>query len=170
MVHATFTRLPAAIQARVQAALLAEFSQHPLQTAQVARIVDQAGIARGAFYKYFDDLTDAYQFVFQAALTTIHQGLPAQPSATNTAAFVASIQAFVAQTDATGYRALITMHYRYNEGFLGATPSALGTGPDAATRWAVTTLYHQTVRDILLDPSTTTARLAQLQAVLTKGV
>ena len=68
MVLATFQHLDQTKQQRVLAALVTEFSQHPLAQAQVARIVKQADIARGAFYKYFSDLTDAYQYAFKAAI------------------------------------------------------------------------------------------------------
>ena len=48
MVLATFQHLDQTKQQRVLAALVTEFSQHPLAQAQVARIVKQADIARGA--------------------------------------------------------------------------------------------------------------------------
>lgn len=53
MPSSTFTNLPSAKRERIRAALLAEFSQHSLADAQVARIIAAAQIARGAFYKYF---------------------------------------------------------------------------------------------------------------------
>ena len=62
MVKQTFFNLPDEKKQRVTTALLHEFSNHPLPDAQVARIVTEAEIARGAFYKYFDDLTDAYAY------------------------------------------------------------------------------------------------------------
>ena len=55
----TFLNLKPEKQARIYAALLTEFSAYPLAKAQVARIVKEAQIARGAFYKYFADLNDA---------------------------------------------------------------------------------------------------------------
>lgn len=57
MPSSTFTNLPDEKRQRIEAALLNEFSNHTLATAQVARIVKDAQIARGAFYKYFDNLT-----------------------------------------------------------------------------------------------------------------
>ena len=53
----TFQNLKDEKKQRVTAALLTEFSQHSLPDAEVARIIKQAGISRGAFYKYFPDLT-----------------------------------------------------------------------------------------------------------------
>jgi len=69
----TFKNLPQPKKDRITAALLTEFSTHSLAEAQVARIVTGADIARGAFYKYFADLTDAYQYLYGVALTHIHQ-------------------------------------------------------------------------------------------------
>jgi AcrR family transcriptional regulator len=162
MVLPTFEHLPEAKQARVTAALLAEFSHYPLAQAQVARIVTAADIARGAFYKYFQDLTDAYQYVFQQAMREIHSQLPQRPTTHNTAVYIDAIRQFVGAADACGYQALIVMHYRYNEGFLGVQPSRIAP----PKTWAFTTLYHQTLRDVLLAPDTLDARLAQLEAAL----
>ena len=75
MVLATFQHLDQTKQQRVLAALVTEFSQHPLAQAQVARIVKQADIARGAFYKYFSDLKDAYQYAFKAVIGRLHMGI-----------------------------------------------------------------------------------------------
>ncbi|MDT7013413.1 TetR/AcrR family transcriptional regulator [Levilactobacillus namurensis] len=76
----TFDHLTAPKRDRITAALLTEFSAHSLATAQVARIVKQADIARGAFYKYFADLTDAYQYLYGLALDQIHQAVPTSVS------------------------------------------------------------------------------------------
>lgn len=172
MVLPTFEHLDSAKQARVRAALLKEFSAHPLAEAQVARIVTDAGIARGAFYKYFSDLTDAYLYVFGQAMAAIHQGMPQRPTKGNTAAYIEALQQFVDHTQNSEYQALIHQHFCYNEGVLGSRPSSMGKGPDGAEAWAIEVLYHQTVRDIVLDPASADARIAQLEAALnvpTKG-
>ncbi|MEM5031883.1 hypothetical protein AAEZ42_05215 [Limosilactobacillus fermentum] len=49
MPSSTFTNLPDEKRQRIEAALLNEFSNHTLATAQVARIVKDAQIARGPF-------------------------------------------------------------------------------------------------------------------------
>ena len=56
MVKSTFTNLPTAKRQKIEAVLLEEFSTYPLAQAKVSHIVKKADIARGAFYKYFDDL------------------------------------------------------------------------------------------------------------------
>ncbi|WP_179395243.1 TetR/AcrR family transcriptional regulator [Lacticaseibacillus absianus] len=162
MVSTTFDHLAPQKQARIRQALLDEFSQHPLATAQVARIVAQAGIARGAFYKYFDDLTDAYRYVFGLAMQDIHAGLP-QPDGHEAAAYLAATRAFLTGVRESPYRALIRQHFRANADRLHNGPSRLGPSP---TAWAATTLCHQTIRDVLLEPDTATARLAQLATAL----
>ena len=72
MPSTTFENLNRQKKELITNALLTEFSQHSLASAQVARIVKQAGIARGAFYKYFADLTEAYQYLYQVAILEIH--------------------------------------------------------------------------------------------------
>ncbi|CAM3053531.1 hypothetical protein LEBU106379_03915 [Lentilactobacillus buchneri] len=49
MVSTTFTNLSDEKQTKIRKALLKEFTDQPLATAQVAPIVKTAGIARGAF-------------------------------------------------------------------------------------------------------------------------
>ena len=61
MPTSTFENLNHEKRQKIEQALLHEFSEHSLALAQVARIVKEAEIARGAFYKYFADLKDAYQ-------------------------------------------------------------------------------------------------------------
>ncbi|WP_225046628.1 TetR/AcrR family transcriptional regulator [Lacticaseibacillus kribbianus] len=168
MVLPTFHHLSEEKQARVRDALLNEFSQYPLAEAQVARIVKDAGIARGAFYKYFADLPDAYNYVFGVAMYEIHRTMPEMPTVDNVDAYMNSIRQFVVETDKAGYRKLIEQHYRYNEGFLGSEPTKLVDGADAPARWAITVLYHQTVRDIVLDPDSMDQRIEQLRTVLQK--
>jgi AcrR family transcriptional regulator len=68
MVKATFTRLPKEKQERIYKQMLIEFSRYPLGKAKVAHIVEGADIARGSFYKYFDDLTDAYRYTLGRVL------------------------------------------------------------------------------------------------------
>ena len=75
MVKSTFTNLPTAKRQKIEAVLLEEFSTYPLAQAKVSHIVKKADIARGAFYKYFDDLTDAYLYMYHIAIETIHTNM-----------------------------------------------------------------------------------------------
>ena len=72
MVKQTFKNLPSAKRRRIEAVLLEEFSTYPLADAKVSHIVKNANIARGAFYKYFDDLIDAYVYMYHIAIEDIH--------------------------------------------------------------------------------------------------
>ena len=65
MVSETFINLSDEKKQKIEGALLKEFSTYPLAKAQVARIVKDAGIARGAFYKYFGDLKDSYIYLWR---------------------------------------------------------------------------------------------------------
>ncbi|WP_225047126.1 TetR/AcrR family transcriptional regulator [Lacticaseibacillus kribbianus] len=159
MVTSTFKNLPSAKRARIESALLQEFSQHPLAEAQVARIVTAAGIARGAFYKYFTDLTDAYQYLFGQAMRTIHAGL-GRGDATD---YVGATRDFLDGIRTSAYGGLIQQHFRTNESVVGSRASAIGKTPVA---WAVAVLCHETIRDVILDPDTEAARLAQLAAAI----
>lgn len=168
MVSSTFKNLPAEKQARIRQALLTEFSQYPLAEAQVARIVKDANIARGAFYKYFEDLTDAYNYEFGIAMIEIHREMPKQPTAENIDLYVDSIRRFITEADEKGFRELVKLHYQYNEGFLGSRPTVIAEDSAGSKQWAMTVLYHQTVRDIVLDPTSMEQRIEQLRMILKK--
>jgi len=62
-----FHRLPAEKQAHILAVATAEFAEHGFAGASYNRIIDQAGLSKGAMYYYFDDKTDLYGTVVQAA-------------------------------------------------------------------------------------------------------
>ena len=67
MTTSTFTRLKSSKKEAIEQALLQEFSSYPLSEATVSRIVEGAGISRGAFYVYFSDLKDAYLYICRQA-------------------------------------------------------------------------------------------------------
>lgn len=75
LVTQTFKNLPAAKRQRIEDALLEEFSTYPLTDAKVSHIVKKVDIARGAFYKYFDDLMDAYIYMYHVAIRDIHANM-----------------------------------------------------------------------------------------------
>lgn len=72
MVSATFSNLKPEKRQFLKETLIEEFSEYSLDQAQVARIVKKAGISRGSFYTYFDDLYDAYAWSLQEVLISVH--------------------------------------------------------------------------------------------------
>jgi len=160
----TFENLPNEKQTRIREALLLEFSQHPLSEAQVARIVTEANIARGAFYKYFTDLHDAYRYLFEIAIQDIHTGFPTMnpDEPVSSDKYIAATKAFIQGINNSKYQPLIFMHFSKNESLLGIRPSHIITGKYGASHWAVEVLCHQTLRDALLDKENAEIRLSQL--------
>ncbi|KFJ04960.1 MULTISPECIES: TetR/AcrR family transcriptional regulator [Bifidobacterium] len=125
----TFFGLGAAKRERIEQALLHEFSSHPLCEAQVARIVRDAGIARGAFYVYFDDLDDAYRCALAIALRDIHGGLidALQDSPDDTLdVFYRYTSAVVHQMTSSPYADLLRLHWQINEDQLQGHDEAAG--------------------------------------------
>lgn len=161
----TFEHLAPAKRARITTALLTEFSAHPLADAQVARIVKEADIARGAFYKYFADLTDAYQYLYAIAMTAVHHDVPTAIQAYDATAFYTAVVHFVDHATASRYDALIQRHFTQNEGLLPATQ---GVSPQIPTSvWAAMVLSHATIKEIMQHPDQRTTSLARLRAALT---
>ncbi|CUS25367.1 TetR family transcriptional regulator [Paucilactobacillus oligofermentans DSM 15707 = LMG 22743] len=160
----TFEHLTSEKQTRIRDSLLTEFSQYPLAEAQVARIVTEAKIARGAFYKYFTDLNDAYCYLFEVAMQDIHTGFPNlnydEPVAIDN--YISATKAFIEGINNSKYQPLILMHFSNNESVLGTRPSHIISGAYGASHWAVEVLCHQTLRDALLDKENAEIRLSQL--------
>ena len=164
----TFLNLKPEKQARIYAALLTEFSTYPLANAQVARIVKDAQIARGAFYKYFMDLADAYQTLWQRALHQLHsQDELAGHLVQTPATYTQQVRQLLTAGAQQGLRDLLRLHYSTNEAYLGATVHPT-TGPhfDAQT-WAVMTLTHQAIKECLVAPDQEEQILARLERALT---
>jgi len=164
MPSATFKNLNPEKRARVMAALLTEFSNHSLAEAQVARIVTAAGIARGAFYKYFDDLTDAYQTVYHEALSAVHRDVETTPSGAFTpATYYDAVVAFVDHFSNSQYGELIRRHYSENESLLPAPPVPVSL---PAADWSAMVLSHATIKEIMLRPANRDAALTRFQQAL----
>ena len=118
MVKQTFKNLPSAKRRRIEAVLLEEFSTYPLADAKVSHIVKNANIARGAFYKYFTDLTEAYQYLYQVAILEIHIPITRANHILAASDYVNQIKAFVDEINGSKYRDFMRLHFQTNEGLL----------------------------------------------------
>lgn len=149
MPSATFLNLKEPKKARITKVLLDEFSTNCLNDAKVSSIVTKAEIARGAFYKYFANLTDAYQYVFGLAMKSIHQ--PFNYRDLNTEKMIKAIQEFVNQQRDSKYHDFIKLYYQKNQYLLPPLYQ-----PDvsklSSAQWASNILVHQTIKDCLLHP------------------
>src|SRR5690606_10472399 len=61
----TFYNLPKEKQERIIEAAIDEFATHPFHQARVTAIAEQAGIAVGSFYQYFEDKMDLYKYLME---------------------------------------------------------------------------------------------------------
>ena len=61
----TFFNLPAQKRERIIEAAIDEFATHPFHQARVTAIAEQAGIAMGSFYQYFEDKKDLYKHLME---------------------------------------------------------------------------------------------------------
>ena len=59
-----FLNLPEEKQKRIIQASLTEFSRVPFEEVSINRIIQDAGIARGSFYQYFEDKQDLRMYLF----------------------------------------------------------------------------------------------------------
>jgi AcrR family transcriptional regulator len=75
MVKQTFLNLSIEKQERILGAARREFSRAPLNEASVANIIKDAGIPRGSFYQYFNDLEDIFYYILENHSQDIKQRL-----------------------------------------------------------------------------------------------
>lgn len=146
MVSQTFENLPDIKKERILTALLHEFTVHPFKEAKVAPIVKEAQIARGAFYKYFTDLDDAYAYVYQQALLEIHTPFTKEMTLLEMGQ---ATREFITKATTSPYFEFLRLHLTVNEKPL-AVKEKKPLRPTKA--WAAMTLCHQTIREALADP------------------
>jgi len=166
MVSKTFTNLNEQKKSLITDALLNEFSNHSLATAQVSRIVKESGIARGAFYKYFDDLNDAYHYLYSYALKDIHQSIVTDSSQKlRPDEYVEQVRDFIEKSYSSRYFALVKMHLLHNES-LFLTPFNNHMIIENEFHWATQVMIHDAIKQIMLDPSNKEIILKKLGRVL----
>lgn len=68
----TFLNLPEERQAEIRALLLTIFYEKPVSQVKVSEIVTALQMSRGIFYKYFEDLNDAYDYLIHYYAGQIH--------------------------------------------------------------------------------------------------
>lgn len=167
MVSTTFLNLKTEKQAKIRKALLVEFSNQPLAKAQVAPIVKMAGIARGAFYKYFDDLADSYRYLYGVAMHDIHAAINQKVSndSFDPQFYLNQVATFVNGVVNSRYQELIKMHLDKNESLIGEDHSQPVSELDSR-QWAAMILSHQVIKTILLNPERKVQTMKRLKEVL----
>lgn len=165
MVSTTFINLTAQKKALITDALLNEFSNHSLSEAQVSRIVKESGIARGAFYKYFDDLKDAYSYLYQYALKDIHQDIATSTEKLHPTEYVEQVRNFVDKSANSRYFGLVKMHLIYNES-LFMTPFNNHSITEDEFHWATQVMIHDAIKQIMVNPNAEKVILEKLANVL----
>ncbi|BBM17091.1 TetR/AcrR family transcriptional regulator [Enterococcus malodoratus] len=68
----TFLNLPETRQAEIRALLLTIFYEKPVSQVKVSEIVSALQMSRGIFYKYFEDLNDAYDYLIHFYAGQVH--------------------------------------------------------------------------------------------------
>lgn len=166
MPTSTFNNLPKEKQKRIDQALFDEFSHHALPEAQVSRIVKEAKIARGAFYKYFKDLNDAYVYLYRKVMETIHQPLDLS-QAKDSAYYLKLVENFLDDVNNQKCWSLVHLHLTTNADLLGNTNYLPKFSYHLTIQqWMIMVLVHQTLVDCLNDPDQKDQLLARLGQAL----
>ncbi|MCJ2172287.1 TetR/AcrR family transcriptional regulator [Lactobacillus kefiranofaciens] len=174
MVKSTFKNLPEAKRKGIEKVLLDEFSTYPLADAKVSHIVKKADIARGAFYKYFDDLTDAYVYMYHIAIEQIHVNMSPDKKF-DPKVFYEQVVRFIDKTQGGKYEPMMKLHMSQNEylipdNFKIYSRQLLHMGPQL---WSAMVLSHEVINLCLSDPENQEQNLARYKKsleILAKGV
>jgi AcrR family transcriptional regulator len=75
MPQPTFLNLSEEKKQTIDTILLNTFYDQPISQVKVAEIVTQMKMSRGAFYKYFEDLEDAYTYIINKYAVSVHQDI-----------------------------------------------------------------------------------------------
>ncbi len=83
MPKATFFNLPDEKRNLIIELAIEEFAEHEYAQASISRLVEQAGIAKGSFYQYFEDKRDLFMYlvdlVGQEKMTMLAEHPPPDP-------------------------------------------------------------------------------------------
>ncbi|KRL08087.1 TetR/AcrR family transcriptional regulator [Liquorilactobacillus hordei] len=151
MVLDTFENLNIEKKKRIFQAMLNEFENYPLHQAQVARIIDEVKISRGSFYKYFNDIKDAYWYVYQVAMKEIHE--QSESERQHKVSYQEIVRNFVEQTTNSQYFKFIKMHLCMNETLLkNEAQQTFEKQPVNFKEWSVMVLSHEVIRQVMLNP------------------
>lgn len=167
LVTQTFKNLPAAKRQRIEDALLEEFSTYPLTDAKVSHIVKKVDIARGAFYKYFDDLMDAYIYMYHVAIRDIHANMSPDEKF-DPDHFYDRVVKFVDETQKSKYEPMMKLHMSQNEymitnNFKMYSRQLLHMSPEL---WSAMVLSHEVINLCLSDPENKEKNLARYKKSL----
>lgn len=75
MATKTFYKLPEEKKQRIIIAAKREFSRVPLEKALISNIIRDAGIPRGSFYQYFENIEDLFVYIIDDIYKKIHQDI-----------------------------------------------------------------------------------------------
>lgn len=79
----TFFNLPKEKMEKILQSAREEFTEHELYKSRVSNIIKNAGIPRGSFYQYFEDLEDLYYFVIEEEFENMFKAGDAYAETTN---------------------------------------------------------------------------------------
>ncbi|MCO0832385.1 TetR/AcrR family transcriptional regulator [Fructobacillus sp. W13] len=129
----------------LEGCLIRLFSKKDLLNISVKDVVEEAGIPRGSFYTYFEDLEDAYLHVLKIVLEEVH------PKKSEKDPFKKTKE-FLKAAEKTAYRDFFLHYYEMNEPILLAQKripqEAFG---QPLEDWLAGIAVHQLVYDYFKD-------------------
>lgn len=83
MPQETFLKLPQEKKEKIIRAAKEEFSRVPIEEVSIKKIAENAAIARGSFYQYFEDKEDLLLYILDSQIQTMKEILEKSLSKTN---------------------------------------------------------------------------------------
>ncbi len=75
MASKTFYNIPEEKKQRIISAAKREFSRVPLEKALISNIIKDAGIPRGSFYQYFENIEDLFVYIIDDIYKRLHHDI-----------------------------------------------------------------------------------------------
>ncbi|MBS9339174.1 helix-turn-helix transcriptional regulator [Fructobacillus sp. M2-14] len=143
-------------KAHLEAALMIVFSKENLLTVSVKDIVEEAGIPRGSFYTYFDDLIDAYRHVLGLVLKNVHEEFAHKDVYEQSKAFIEGLAE-------NPNRQFLKQYYLVNEPILAAQEDQpIDHDEKKLTDWLSSMAIHQLICDCFRDEKSKSSVLNRL--------
>ena len=154
MPSSTFYNLTEAKQHNMKDALLHEFSHHSLADAQVARIIQDAAVARGTFYKYFSDIMDAYQWLLKDVMSELQLHPPKLMQGCGTSQeYQKMVHQLIERIQQSDYVSFLQMYYEENEGIIAAhNLNDRLTTALTSQQWGIMVLCHEAIKESVINP------------------
>ena len=105
----------------------------------------------GLFIKYFNDLQDAYAYLYQQAMVEIHKKITNSSQILSAEEYRKQIKEFLDAVNGSPYQDLIRLHFQVNESLVKPSHTK-APQPKDSREWGIMVLSHEAIKESLQTP------------------